>query len=240
MNTKPNKTIKILKISLNTFFYLIIALLLIFSIANIRRKSENQIPNIFGIGVFSVQSDSMEGTETNSFQKGDLIFVKMLNKEQQKNLQPGAVVTFYATIDPRFKAQLNTHRIVNAGTTSEGIQYYQTKGDNPEAGIDPIALEPKDIIAQYGSFRIKGAGEVLDYMMDPVGFAVVVILPVALFLIYSGVNLGRSILAINRAKMQEQYAQDKELSQQELEVEKEKMRQQILEELKKEQGKNKE
>jgi signal peptidase I len=47
---KKNTTNKIIKISLNTIFYLIIVGLLVFSIMTIRSKKANSIPNIFGRG----------------------------------------------------------------------------------------------------------------------------------------------------------------------------------------------
>ena len=69
--------IKILKIAGNVVFYAIICLLLLFSIMNIRgSKNAESYPNIFGRGMLSVLTPSMDGDQEDSFKVGDLIIVK--------------------------------------------------------------------------------------------------------------------------------------------------------------------
>jgi signal peptidase len=58
-----------------------------------------------------------------------------------------------------------------------------------------------------------------------------VILPVVIILAFEGFILGRNILQVNRAKMEEKYAHEKEDQKALLESEKEKIRQEILAEL---------
>ena len=77
-NEKKTTPRKVLTITLNSLFYVIIVVLLIFSLANIKVKKENDIANVFGVGFLSVQSNSMLGDQEDSFEKGDMIFVKML------------------------------------------------------------------------------------------------------------------------------------------------------------------
>ena len=70
------------KIALNVVFYILILLVLLFSISNIRAKNKNdQIPNIFGKGYLNVLSDSMTGDNKDSFNTGDMIIVKIANKK---------------------------------------------------------------------------------------------------------------------------------------------------------------
>ncbi len=71
-------------------------------------------------------------------------------------------------------------------------------------------------------------------MQSPTGFALFIILPVVLILAFEGVVLGRNIISLNRAKMEEKYAQEKEDTKKLLEAEKEKLREELLAELKKE------
>ncbi|HBP25959.1 MAG TPA: hypothetical protein DD618_03305, partial [Acholeplasmatales bacterium] len=68
---KSLKVKKIVKIVLNVLFYSFIAVLLLFSIANMRIKTNADIPNIFGRGFLAVISDSMEGDQDDSFNQGD-------------------------------------------------------------------------------------------------------------------------------------------------------------------------
>ena len=117
---KNNKVIFGLKIAGNVIFYAIIILLLLFSIMNIKAGSSNGgFPNIFGKGFLAVKTNSMTRendmpVEYNDYSIGeikvnDLVYEKVLNKNDIKNLKVGDVITFY---DSTIKA-LNTHRIVN-------------------------------------------------------------------------------------------------------------------------------
>ncbi len=230
-NEKKTTPKKVLKITLNSLFYLIIILLLIFSIANIKVKKENDIANVFGTGFLSVQSNSMLGDKDDSFEKGDMVFVKMLDEKSVLDLKVGDIVTYF---DMSIK-QFNTHRIVEINFDDE---YIVTQADYNQAGQNtntqpdqPITFD--QAIATYKS-KVSGLGNTLDKLQSPTGFALFIILPVALILIFEGVMLGRNILQLNREKMEDKYAQEKEDTKKTLEVEKEKIRQELLAELKKE------
>lgn len=230
MNEKQKSTTKkVLSISLNSLFYLIIILLLIFSLANIKVKKENDIANIFGTGFLSVQSNSMFGDQEDSFEQGDMIFVKMLDEESVKELLPGDIVTYF---DMTIK-EFNTHRIVEINLEEEYIitqADYNYIGQNTNTQPDqPIGFD--QALATY-STKISGLGNTLDYIQSPTGFALFVILPVVVILAFEGFTLGRNILQLNRSKMEEKYELEKEDQKALLESEKEKMRQEILAELK--------
>ena len=79
--------------------------------------------------------------------------------------------------------------------------------------------------------QIKNLGSVLKTVQSPNGFALYIILPIAIFMIFEGVILTRNILAINKDKMEKKYALEKEEALSNLEAEKEKMRQEIMKEL---------
>ncbi|MCF7932630.1 MAG: signal peptidase I [Acholeplasmataceae bacterium] len=231
--TKPSQTVKVLKIALNTLFYLVIAFLLIFSVANIRVKQEDQIPNVFGFGFLSVQSDSMDGDYDDSFLKGDLLFVRMVDEEASLELNEGDIITFY---DNTIRA-LNSHRIINKGLDTNGDLNYITQGDNPLIqGDDVQIVYPEDVLAVHRS-TWTGAGETLDYVRTPSGFAIVVILPVAAILLFEAFMLTKNIIRVNRTKLEAEMTQRAADSQKFLEEEKEKLRKELLEELKKEQNK---
>jgi len=223
METKQKPlSIRILKITLNTLFYLVILMLLIFSIANIKLKKVNDIANIFGIGFLSVQSESMEGNLPDSFFKGDLIIVKMINEKNIDELKELDVVTFF---DLNIN-QFNTHRIIRM-EDEEGVMI--TKGDANSTEDDPISID--QVLAKHIT-TIKGLGKTLDRLQEPSGFALYIILPVAIILLIEGFFLTKNIIQINRIKMEEKYAKEKESAKQTLELEKEKMRKELLKELK--------
>ncbi|MDI6452466.1 signal peptidase I [Peloplasma aerotolerans] len=218
MEKKNTQVVKrVFKIVFNTIFYSMIALLIGFSIATMKIKSEDNIANIFGAGFLSVQSDSMEGDLKDSFFKGDMVFVNMLNDQTRKELQVGDIVTYFDTNIRAF----NTHRIIEVVQIEDQL-YYLTKGDNT-SGDDGL-LHSNQALAVYRS-SVSGLGTALDYLQTPSGFALFIILPVVMILIFEGVVLIRNIMALNHAKLEDQYTSEKE-----------KIRQQILAEMKKEQG----
>ncbi len=223
--TKQKLAIRIAKYALNSLFYLIIVLLLIFSLANIQVKKENDIANVFGRGFLSVQSESMSGTLVDSFEEGDIVFVKMLNDQSREELAVGDIVTYF---DLTIRA-FNTHRIIDI-YVSDDITYFITQGDNTPGQDQPI--RSTEALALYQS-KLGGAGAALDYLQSPIGFALFVILPVVIILIVEGVILARNVLALSKAKMEDKYALEKEKSIVDLEAEKDKIRAQIMEELKK-------
>ena len=73
---------KVVNISFNIIFYTMLVVLTLFALANMKVKNENNIANIFGYGFLSVQSNSMFGELDDSFEKGDMILVKMLSDQE--------------------------------------------------------------------------------------------------------------------------------------------------------------
>jgi len=219
---------KILNISINVFFYIVIILLLIFSIANIQVKRQDNIPNVFGVGFLSVASDSMAGSAEDNFDKGDLIFVRMINDTNRSQLSEGDIVTFF---DMNIRA-FNTHRIIDSFQL-DGQTYFITQGDNTIEPDPPI--RDMDVLSVYRS-SWSGAGETLTYLQSSVGFALFIILPVFFILVYEGIVLGKNILALNKSKLEEKMLIEKEKAMSELQSQKENMKKELLEELKREQA----
>lgn len=241
MKEKSNITIKVLKIVGNVFFYLVIIFLLIFSIANIKVKKESDVPNVFGRGFIAVIRDSMEGNEEDSINKGDLIFVKMLDEKGIANLEIGDIVTFF---DWNIMA-LNTHRIKEIVIENDEVVRVYTQGDKAALSAEYV-IDGNNSGKQYETVLVDdlkakqtstwaNVGDTLVFIQTPVGFGLVVIVPIILLVVYQAVILVRTILAINRNKLEEKHALDKEDTLKQLESDKEKMRAELLEELKKEQ-----
>ena len=223
---------KIAKGTLNFIFYTAIIFLLVFSIANMKVKRQDNVANIFGIGMLSVQSSSMESGTDEAIMTHDLIFVKMLDEESRNELQIGDVITYFAyDLDPDDDtvnlSGFNTHRIVSIDVVDDQT-YLTTRGDNPSITRNDNPIKLEDAISIYSGSKINQGGSALDYLQTSAGFAIFIVVPVLLLLFFEGVLLGRNIMAINKEKLQAQYAKEKE----DLAAEKEIMRQQILAELK--------
>lgn len=132
---KESKGLFITKIVLNVIFYAILIFIFICSIANIRAGSkEDSMPNVFGRGYLSVQTDSMVGNYDNSFSSGDMIVVNVVEKNKQEvanNLHVGDIITFYDTVNLKnFKKKLNSHRVVMLTYDADGnVDAIITMGD---------------------------------------------------------------------------------------------------------------
>ena len=224
--------IKVGKIFLNVLFYSVIVLLITFSIANMQLKQKDDIANIFGNGFTTVLTDSMDGEESDSFTVDDIVFVKILNDESRLELEVGDIITYFSMEIPGLGVQgLVTHRISEI-ITLEGETFLITKGDKAGAPEDaPIHID--EALAQYQS-KWVGAGNTLKYLQTPSGFALFVILPVIIILVFEGVLLVRNVIKLNNEKLEKKFEINKKQTVFDVEAEKEKIRQQVLEELKKE------
>lgn len=225
---QDSRVFKVFKMVFLSVFYLIIAFLLLFSIATLSRKKVDQIPNIFGKGFLAVNENatSMIGDNKDSFNPGDLIFVNVLTKKQQEKLdleqlyKNNAVITFY----DRSKNIFNTHRVVDY-LVFQGKPVIVTQGDN-ESEVDPYYFEATDVIAIY-SGKIKNFGGVIDFMQKPVGFGVVVLLPMILLLGWQGFKLIKNVYVVKEANLKESLTKQSDLDREKLKAE-------LLKELKEE------
>lgn len=235
---QAKKVAKVGKVVLNVFFYAVIVLLVLFSFANMKLKQKDDIANLFGRGFVTVLTDSMTGDQEDSFTVNDVIFVRLLDDQSREELEVGDIVTYFSMKIPGLNVQgFITHRIIEIFTL-DGETFLVTQGDK-EGAIpdDPINLS--ETLAVYTG-KLQGAGRALKYLQTPTGFALFVILPVALILIVEAVFLVRNIIQINNQKLKEKIQSETQQQAFDIEKEKERIRQQILEEMKKqEETKNK-
>ena len=249
---KEKKWWKVVSVVLNCVFYLFVAILLIFSISNLGMKTELDIPSIFGKGYLTVQTSSMDGEEEDSFTPKDLIFVKVINEKNREKivskLEIGDIVTFAYYSDEIGRTILNTHRIVDFSTGSDGKQYIRTQGDkyamNPAYKYDPDNLSSakfetisyEDIKAVYTG-KWTGAGNTMKFLQTSNGFLLCIVLPTALFFVFEAIMLVMNFLRIknhkNKETMMKEHEDELARIKAELENEKEKMRAELLAELEK-------
>lgn len=241
---KNQKTKKILSIVFNVIFYILILLLLIVAISSIRSKKNGGIPNVFGYGLFVVESSSMDGNEKDSFAKGDLIICKMATKKSRANIKIGDIVVFHDVMEDKNIS----HRVVNVTTNTSGDIVVITQGDktaldhpldkyvagqsNTGYHIETVLLD--DIKAIYVSCA-KNGGNAIKTLQTPKGFGLFIVLPTAVLVLFEVVSLTRSIMAMNKEKLAKKYADENEAQKLALEEEKQRMREELLAELKKEQ-----
>lgn len=250
--TTKEKVIFGLKIAGNVLFYAVIVFLFLFSLMNINSGGKGGIPNIFGKGYLSVQSDSMTRSDSlddlpqwseykvKDFSKGDLIYVDIFSAKTTKTLNVGDVVTFY---DSSLEA-LNTHRIVYINEDGKTII---TQGDakaevQPFDSSNPMSdyngrLEMSGAIETVSVDQIrgvvtgvnKGAGKVLDNIQQ--NWLIYFVVPVLILLLFEVFMVIKNIMDLKGEKQKAELVSDKDAMLAEIEAEKEKMRKELLAEL---------
>lgn len=220
MESETSKKSKIAKVLLNIVIWLVFAISMV-SVVVALNSNNGGVPNIFGFGYLSVQSDSMTGT----FEEGDLIFIRTTNSESvfqagENGVKDGDVITFYDTIGG--KIVFNTHRVVGVNENG-GVNYYTTRGDKYTTGneyllevgssseyeeVDNIHNDrakktANEVVAIYTGYHIAGAGLVFDFMQSSAGFFVVVVLPLAALFIYQVINFALMMAKFKREEIEE-------------------------------------
>ncbi len=249
---------KILVIAGNVVFYAIIITLFLFSLMNINAGNGTQnFPNLFGKGMLSVESNSMERNNggyhpdawdeyyIQDIQKGDLVYDDVFNGDLN-SLKIGDVITFYdAVID-----NLNTHRIVyinveNGYVVTQGdyvITQYPNDSHYYDATMTDVAKNDM-LTSDHSSAQIvqkteirgvvtgvnRGAGSVLSNIRQ--NWLFYFVLPIAAILLIEIVFVVKNFLDLRHEKNKASLQDDKEAMMAELEAEKEKMRQELLAEL---------
>ena len=165
-------------------------------------KSGNGVPNILGVEVFSVQTDSMYPV----LKPGDLIIDKAV-KDPSK-LRVGDIITYWTVINGQ--RALNTHTIHNI---YDGGDYliFETKGENNSIA-DSLTVHESEVVGKYTA-RIGGVGKALDFLQTSKGFLICIVIPVAAFFLFHLVQFFRTLFEYqsvkNRLKFQmEQDARD--------------------------------
>jgi len=206
------KTKKVLNIVVNTVVYVIFAIVLFLTIMIIASGGKGYT-SFFGTAFVAVQSDSMDGDKEDSFAKGALLTVDILDEEEKAELKVGDIVTFYDSDIIQGKRVLNSHRIVEI-TEAFGSTVYVTRGD--KAGATNDAPKKAEDIVGLVTGHADGIGNVSLWLNSSTGFLVCVVIPSFLILAYCVYNLIRTVRVKNGETEEEK---------------KERLKQELLEEL---------
>ena len=189
---KPKK--KVSNIILNTLLILIILFGVFCSFTAFVSKTGSGVPSIFGLRPFAIQTDSMEPF----FSSGDLIIDTVV--KDYNELQVGDVITFWTVIQG--ERVLNSHRIVQIDDYDTYLSFV-TKGDNNSIE-DAMTVHQSEIVGKYKT-RIKGLGNVIDFLQTSKGFLIVIVVPCALFFIFEVISFFRALFAFQAEKMRMQF-----------------------------------
>ncbi len=161
-------------IALDILIVLVFIISAVLVVANITVDKENGgQANVFGYVINSVQTESMSGT----FEKHALVVGKLV--DENTVIEEGTIITYKdRTLG---KDVQNTHRVIRIETVGNEKLYY-TKGDNPEIKIpDPEPKTMYDVVAVY-KFHIPLLGGFIDFLKEPIGFVICLVLPMLAFI----------------------------------------------------------
>lgn len=195
---EQSKSKRILNTVINVVLIIAIVVAVVATYVSFVSTSGNGVPNIFGLRLFSIQTDSMY----DALMPGDLVVGT--NVKDKGELRPGDIITYWTVIDG--ERVLNTHRIVEI-YDGGGYWIFQTKGDNNTIE-DPLTVHESEVVAQY-KFRIPGIGKVFNYLQTSTGFLLVVVLPVFIFFIYHLVQFFRVLFEYQNVKNRIKYEQER-------------------------------
>lgn len=224
--TKKKFTSKTLNTIINILLVIVIVFAAVCTFISFVTTSGNGVPNILGVQLLSIQTDSMYPT----LKPGDLAIDTPV-KDPSK-LRVRDVITYWTVIDG--ERVLNTHRIENI-FDGGGYLIFETKGDK-NTTVDPLTVHESEIVGKYRT-HIPGVGKVLDYLQTSTGFLLVVLLPVVLFFIFNLVQFFRALFEYqgvkNRIKFEQERGKTEDLiAQHQLDAEqKEAEREQLEKEL---------
>lgn len=141
-------------------------------------------PDIFGVAPMAVTSGSMEGSKKDSFKKGALVFIKLLDEDEKQSLDLGDIVCF--RVEESGSISYVTHRIIAFNYSEGQISAVVTQGDANTANDGSIALE--NVIGKcIGS--IAGLGGFAVFLQTPVGIVVIVGIPVLCYIVYDVIRI---------------------------------------------------
>ena len=150
---------RILNTVVNVLLVLAIALAAMCTYVSYVSTSGNGVPSLFGIRMFSIQTDSMYPT----LLPGDLIFDVAIKDTAE--LRKGDIVTYWTVING--ERVLNTHRIHEV-YDGGGYLIFATKGDNNTIA-DPLTVHESEVVGKF-SLRVSGVGKVFDYLQTSTGY----------------------------------------------------------------------
>ena len=229
-NTKKIKIKKAVNIAVNVVLWLFVIFAVIVTViavsANANKKN---VPTVGGTCYLSVQSDSMNAAKPewagedkpDGFKKGDMLKGKYIAEDSAAigKLAVGDVITFEWDINGDgvvSQGEYNTHRIVNIVTRDDGsVEYFETQGDNIEytRGKSEQVYASR-VIAKYEGKKIGGMGKFFDTLRSPLGFALIIILPIAAFFVYELVVFIRTVIKIKNDGKKTITAEDEEVIKQ--------------------------
>ncbi len=181
---QPKKSVP--GIVLNVLFWLVLAVILLYSVTALFSDNEDGVSSFFGVSALTVQSPSMSPV----FETGDLIIVDVVGDNYDySTIDVGDVIVFPAlrNINGENVVVNITHTVIERYTDSSGKYRFRTQGE-ANANPDPEVTTQDYVYAVWTGQVYSGLGttvdSVLGFIKSPDGFLVFIVIPSFLFLGY--------------------------------------------------------
>ena len=196
------KVMKILKIVGNVLMWTFVAFAVIVTVvvlSSVANKDGSGMASIGGYSPVTVLSDSMNPT----FKQGDLIIVRRVTAEEQKNLKVGDVISYLVDLDHDGQKEINSHRIIEVTGTAESPSY-RTQGDNPKTNpvADDYSTSYDNVLAIWTGNRIGGLGAFIGWLRTSTGFLVCIVLPLVLLFGWELFKFIRTVMQVKGYRRQ--------------------------------------
>jgi len=148
----------------------------------------------------------------------DLIIVTAVKRgETPPEYEIGDIVVYQSFATENYGA-LITHRIVSVNPDGR----YMLKGDNNNTD-DSLPVYPSQILGKYVG-KISGGYKVISFLRSPLGFILVIILPVLILIILEGFNFVKLLKRYKDEKENEMNNKTEELNKVRLSIEEERQK----------------
>jgi signal peptidase len=195
---EESKVSRIISTVINVILVISIILAAVCTYVSYVSTSGSGVPSLFGLQVFSIQTDSMYPT----LLPGDLIIDTAV--KDTGALRKGDIITYWTVING--ERTLNTHAIHEIYDGGEYL-IFATKGHNNTAA-DPLTVHESEVVGQY-KVRIPGVGKFFDYLQTSTGFLLVVVIPVFIFFLFHLVQFFRVLFEYQNVKNRLKYEQER-------------------------------
>lgn len=195
---QESKTSRIISTVINVILVISIILAAVCTYVSYVSTSGSGVPSLFGLQIFSIQTDSMYPV----LLPGDLIVDTAV--KDPSTLRKGDIITYWTVING--ERTLNTHTIYEI---YDGGDYliFSTKGENNSAA-DPLTVHESEVVGIYKA-RIPGIGKFFDYLQTSTGFLLVVVIPVFIFFLFHLVQFFRVLFEYQNVKNRLKYEQER-------------------------------
>lgn len=163
----------ILKKIFNIIKYALVAVMIVITVSLFVMKLSGDTPSIFGYSFYYIATESMEP----DLEVGDIILSKEIN--DVSTLKIGDVVTYQGEVGS-YANKLITHQIIEIKNINGEISFI-TQGTHPSATVDPEVSS--DQIVSKMIFEIPLMGKLMKVINTPIGFLILIALPLAICLI---------------------------------------------------------